>query len=245
MTRRILVISASLAALLLFLSLALTSCEAIFDTLIDEMSRAVESEFGSFDDVITTAEGDLTDEPVTTTEDDGETSPEEEPDTDPVTDKPVVTTEALTVTATPQTTKAVTTATTKAVTTSAKPANEIPTYVMPSENITDPIEREASKIIDGAISRAVAVVNVMKDDRHSNVSYHFVEDANGYTSSFNARQKKLYNDLISYARNFESFKIKSGDYGADVIEDVLTISKALMLNNPDIDSYFSASRSSY
>ena len=117
----------------------------------------------------------------------------------------------------------------------------IPEYVMPAETFADSLEKEAADIIDGAICRAIAVVSVYKDDRHSKISYAFDYDANGFVKALTANQKVLYGRLIEYAEGFERFEIKQSEYGGDLITDVLTVAKPLTLTRPDIDSYFSFS----
>ena len=116
---------------------------------------------------------------------------------------------------------------------------EIPEYVMPAETFPDKLEKEASEIIDAAICRAIAVVSVYKDDRHSNVSYAFDYDANGFVKALDKNQKALYERLIDYAENFKSFEYSQSEYSGDLITDVLTVAKPLELTRPDIDSYFS------
>ena len=120
-------------------------------------------------------------------------------------------------------------------------APEIPEYVMPAETFADPLEKEAAKLIDAAICRAIAVVSVYKDDRHSTVSYAFDYDANGFVKELSANQKLLYERLIEYADGFKKFEITQDEYGGDLISDALTVSKPLSLTRPDIDSYFTFS----
>ncbi|MBO4500785.1 MAG: hypothetical protein J5760_00985, partial [Clostridia bacterium] len=115
---------------------------------------------------------------------------------------------------------------------------EIPEYVMPAETFPDKLEKEASEIIDRAICRAIAVVSVYKDDRHSNVSYAFDYDANGFVKELNDDQESLYRAFIAYADEFKDFELLQSDYNGDLLSDVLTISKPLSLTRPDIDSYF-------
>ena len=118
-------------------------------------------------------------------------------------------------------------------------APDIPEYTLPAETFPDQLEREASEIIDRAICRAIAVVSVYKDDRHSDDSYAFDYDANGFVKELNDDQESLYRAFIAYAGKFKDFEITQSDYNGDLISDVLTISKPLSLTRPDIDSYFS------
>ena len=46
-------------------------------------------------------------------------------------------------------------------------------YTLPEENFSDPIESEASAVIDDAIERAIACTRVMKDDRHAHADQPF------------------------------------------------------------------------
>ncbi|MBO4860131.1 MAG: hypothetical protein J5530_01145 [Clostridia bacterium] len=116
---------------------------------------------------------------------------------------------------------------------------EIPAYTLPNETFPDELEKEASGIIDSAICRAIAVVSVYKDERHSYVSYAFDFDANGFVGGLTSRQKSLYATLIDYAESFTEFEYKQSEYGGDILTDVLTVAKPLTLTRPDIDSYFS------
>ena len=116
---------------------------------------------------------------------------------------------------------------------------EIPAYTLPNETFPDELEKEASGIIDSAICRAIAVVSVYKDERHSYVSYAFDFDANGFVGELTSRQKSLYATLIDYAESFTEFEYKQSEYCGDILTDVLTVAKPLTLTRPDIDSYFS------
>lgn len=120
-------------------------------------------------------------------------------------------------------------------------APEIPEYVMPAETFADSLEKEAADIIDGAICRAIAVVSVYKDERHSKASYAFDYDANGFVKELSNKQKALYERLIGYAESFKTFEYTQDEYGGDLITDALTVAKPLSLTRPDIDSYFTFS----
>jgi len=84
---------------------------------------------------------------------------------------------------------------------------EIPEYVMPPEDYADPLDREASEIIDGAICKAIAAVSVMKDDRHSKVTYPHEEDPHGYTARFSEDQRGLYDYIVEKGRALEAFHV--------------------------------------
>ncbi|MCR5458022.1 MAG: hypothetical protein K6F14_08090 [Clostridiales bacterium] len=86
---------------------------------------------------------------------------------------------------------------------------------LPSEQFSDSIEREASEIIDDAIAKAISYVNAMRDDRHSNVSFSFVEDANGYLAKLTPEQKDLYDRFVIAGKNFNHLSVT--DTGAEVI----------------------------
>ena len=114
---------------------------------------------------------------------------------------------------------------------------EIPEYVMPSEDYADPLDREASEIIDGAICKAIAAVSVMKDDRHSKVVYPYEEDPHGYTARFSEDQRGLYDYIVEKGRALEAFHVTKESYGRDPVMDYLTISGPIWQCNPDLDSY--------
>lgn len=116
---------------------------------------------------------------------------------------------------------------------------EMPEYKMPTEEFTDPLEKEASEIIDESICKAISYVIVLKDDRHSSVSFPYEEDPHGNTVEFTDNQRWLYDYLVDKGRNLEEFKISDKEYEGDLIKDYLTISGVLWECNPDLDSYCS------
>lgn len=119
-----------------------------------------------------------------------------------------------------------------------KTTPEIPVYTMPRETFKSEIEREASEVIDGAICQAIALVSVMKDDRHSTASYPFEEDANGYLDGLDSEQVGLFRDLVARAKKFEDFTITNKEYGGDVVVASLDLSRALSHCAPDVSAYF-------
>ncbi len=127
-----------------------------------------------------------------------------------------------------------------------KPADRIPysktpavyRYTLPKETFKDEIEKEASEIIDDSICKAIAALKVMKDDRHSDRTYPFDRDANGYIADLSNNERALYDKVVSYGRNFESFTIKADDYKGDLTNDYFGVFKALTQCNPDLASYF-------
>ena len=249
-TRIIAVIVLIVATLILVTTL--TSCDSIMEYLGDEMAKALES---GLDNLLTTPTAEPDDntptEPTKGPGDETFNTPTEEPEDDVTpTTKPTATpTQKPTATPTPKPTptptpKPTATPTPKPTATPApnvipfRSVPDFPTYKLPKETFTDPIEKEASEIIDGAIERAIATVNVVKDDRHSTKTYAYEYDANGYEKDFTNAQKNLLAELVRHAEKFESFTMKGSDYQGDLLVDALTVSKALMLNHPDIDAYF-------
>ena len=114
----------------------------------------------------------------------------------------------------------------------------IPDYKMPAENFADDLEKEAAGIIDGAIEKATAYVSVMKDDRHSTVSYPYEKDAGGEIAALSANQKKIYDLVTDAGRNWGTFKFTKNEFGEKYLEDALTVSTPMMIYDPDLVSYF-------
>lgn len=119
-----------------------------------------------------------------------------------------------------------------------KKVPEIPEYIMPAEDYTDPLEEEASAIIDDAIAKAIAAVNVMKDDRHSYVTYPYEEDANGYLDYLQGSCKELYDLVGEKTKKWEDFQIKDKDYEGSLIIDALTISTYMTYGEPVQHCFF-------
>jgi len=115
---------------------------------------------------------------------------------------------------------------------------EFPEYQMPAEEFTDPLEKEASEIIDEAICKAISYVSVLKDDRHSFVSFPYDEDPHDYTSDFTEKQRWLYDYLVEKGRNLEEYKISDDDFDGDLIQEYLNICGVIWQCNPDLDSYY-------
>ena len=212
----------ALTAVLLALILSLTSC----DMLLDALKEAYSSEPALFSFLESEPEEDVSDPTASSClpSDPADFTSEPAPDvtdTTPESDDPTPSEP------TPD----------DGIPFTSEPA--IPAYKLPEETFTDQIEKEASLIIDPAIEKAIGAILVMKDDRHSTKSYAFEEDANGYTGEFTEDQKRLYEQIVGYAENFEDFSISSDEHGGDALVDYLTVSKALMLNHPDIDGYLS------
>lgn len=115
---------------------------------------------------------------------------------------------------------------------------EIEEYRMPVEVFDDLLKEEAAALIDPAICKAIATVMVMKDDRHSMVTYPFIEDANGYMDSLSQEQRDLLQQIAKKAKAGESFQIKEKDYGKALITDTLTTSSTLRLCEPELSCCF-------
>lgn len=115
---------------------------------------------------------------------------------------------------------------------------EIEPCEMPSEHFADPIEKEASEIIDGAIAKAISYVNAMKDDRHGNVGFSFDEDANGYLSALTAEQKELYDRFVSAGKNCERLTVSEKEYGGDLKAAFFALYEPMTYSEPGIASYF-------
>ena len=109
---------------------------------------------------------------------------------------------------------------------------------LPSEDFTDDIEREASEIIDGAIASALACTKVMKDGRHSDISYPFDGEASGAFSELTDEEVKLLNNITAAASRYETFSIDAADFNGDLKKSYFNVSTALLAGaDPFVSSY--------
>ena len=222
--------------MLTVLILSLTSCDVLFDALKEAYSSEL-ALFSFFESEPEEDTSDLPTDPVLTFETAVLTTDPDEPTPtaqESETPYPTAPTPAES-TPTEQTPTEPTPG--EGIPFASEPA--IPAYKLPPESFADQIEKEASLIIDPAIEKAIGAMLVMKDGRHAGGSFAFVEDANGYTEEFTDKQMNIYAQIVGYAESFEDFTIKSSEHGGDALVDYLTVSKALMLNHPDIDGYLS------
>lgn len=140
-----------------------------------------------------------------------------------------------------------TTSTTSKTTTTTNKTNTIPydlppeivPYTLPKENFTDPLEKDASDIIDGAIAKAISYVNAMKDSRHSNITYKYDVDSDKYYSALDANEKALYNQIVAAAKAGKDFEITAEQYKGDLQEAFFDILQIIEVCEPGIASYFS------
>lgn len=122
---------------------------------------------------------------------------------------------------------------------------EIASYVLPAEQIGDPVEKEASEIIDEAIAKAISYVNAMKDERHSFESFSFDADANGYIAKLNKTEKQYYDILVAAANRCESIKITESEYPGDLKDFYFAVYEPMTYCEPAISSYFTIDVESY
>jgi len=116
---------------------------------------------------------------------------------------------------------------------------------LPSEQFADSIEREASKIIDDAIAKAISYVNAMRDDRHSNVSFSFDEDANGYLAKLTPEQKDLYDRFICAGKNFNHLSVTDKEYKGDLKKAYFALYEPMTYCEPSLASYFTLDATSH
>ncbi|MBR4984360.1 MAG: hypothetical protein IKY83_01295, partial [Proteobacteria bacterium] len=114
---------------------------------------------------------------------------------------------------------------------------KIPDYKLPEETFADDLEKEASEIIDHAIEKAIAYVSVMKDSRHSSVSYPYDEDAEGYISALDTEELEIFRDIVSAAKAGQPFSISESEYDGELMGAYFHISEALNFVTPDLSSY--------
>ena len=244
----------ALIALFAAFAMLLSSCGFVAD-LVSEL------ESGGFLDLLTKAEGD--DEtrvggkpernPVT-----GKTTDVSPSDTEPavidppVTEPPVIEPPAAATDAAtdaPETAKPA--ATDKPIETTAPvtdpPKENVPPFLktptlkkvsLPKETFTDPMEKKASEIIDGAIATALSCVTTMRDDRHSAVSYPYEFDVNGYTASMTEEEKRMLQTVVSAGRRGEPFTLSETEY-PNLTDSIFTLYNPLDYCYPDIASYLS------
>ncbi len=117
---------------------------------------------------------------------------------------------------------------------------DIGDYTMPSEDFADSLEREAAEIIDGAIAKALSYVEVMKDGRHSAVSYPFDENAGGYVTRFTDSELDFYRRIVASAKKIEPFNIADSEFpgGGDALKEFyFKAGTVLSYCEPGINSY--------
>ncbi|MBQ7172246.1 MAG: hypothetical protein IJR89_08235 [Clostridia bacterium] len=118
---------------------------------------------------------------------------------------------------------------------------EVGIYELPPEEFSDPIEKEASEIIDAAIAKAVAYVATMKDGRHSTVSFPFEEDAGGYIAALSDVEREYYRIIVEHAKKGEPFRITDTECpgGSDGLRKLFfNLPVPLSYCEPGISSYF-------
>ena len=116
-------------------------------------------------------------------------------------------------------------------------APELVPYTLPSETFSDPIEEEASKIIDGAICKAISCINAMKDDRHSSKTSAYEEDPNGFLSSLDAVTRNAYSSVCSKAEKLETFTIRKEDFQGDLKKGFFSLNEPMQFCNPFVNSF--------
>ena len=99
---------------------------------------------------------------------------------------------------------------------------------LPEETFADDVEKEASDIIDGAIAKAVAYVGVMKDDRHSSVSYSYDAEAGGAFSGLTDPERKLLDDFIKDSYEYKAFRVESDNFDGDLKKSFFHVTSALL-----------------
>ena len=114
---------------------------------------------------------------------------------------------------------------------------EIPEFVLPSEDYKDDIEREAAEIIDGAIEKAISYVSVMKDDRHSFISYRYDDDSDGYLSKLDENERDLFFSLTDAAQDFVPYKINADEYAGNLKDAYFDLFSARTYVSADVASY--------
>ncbi|MCR5457898.1 MAG: hypothetical protein K6F14_07465 [Clostridiales bacterium] len=124
-------------------------------------------------------------------------------------------------------------------------APELKPYSLPGETFTDPIEKEASDIIDASICKAISCLNAMKDNRHSFSVFNYEEDPNGFLSQLDNSTKNAFHSLSSKARNFENYSIKKEEYSGDLKEAFFSLSEPMMYCDPFVNSYMTITPKTY
>ncbi|MBS7262682.1 MAG: hypothetical protein KIG36_03625 [Eubacteriales bacterium] len=111
-------------------------------------------------------------------------------------------------------------------------------YTLPEENFSDPIESEASAVIDDAIERAIACTRVMKDDRHAHADQPFEEDPNGYLAKLSAPQRACYDRFIAAGKNGESLTLTAEEYDGDLKALYFALYEPMTYCEPGLASYY-------
>ncbi len=116
-------------------------------------------------------------------------------------------------------------------------APEIPKYELPAETFDDPLEKEASGVIDKAICSAIACTLAMKDDRHSSVSFPFEEDANGFLADLSKPERDAFEKIVAAGKTGKALTISEKEFGGDLKKAFFDFGKPLEFVRPDVSSY--------
>lgn len=84
---------------------------------------------------------------------------------------------------------------------------------LPVETISDPVEKEASDIIDNAIAAGIAYVNAMKDSRHSYKAYDFDVSATMATFTPTETEIEIHDIFINDAYAIKESTVTDKTYG--------------------------------
>ncbi len=115
---------------------------------------------------------------------------------------------------------------------------DIEEYVLQKDNTDDQIEKEAGEIIDESIAKAISYVNAMKDSRHSNISYDFDKNANGYLDKLSSEDLKYYNKFITAAKNGQKYTLNENEYSGELKKLFFALYEPMTYCEPGISSYF-------
>lgn len=118
-------------------------------------------------------------------------------------------------------------------------------HKLPEETFSDPLEEEAAGIIDGAISKALGCLDVMRDGRHSDTVFPFDDDANGYIGKLSESEKALCSSIIAAASEFSGVEINEKNYEGDLKSAYFAVQEQLTYGEPVIASYFIIDAKSY
>jgi len=122
---------------------------------------------------------------------------------------------------------------------------EIVAYELPEEQPEDPLEAEASAIIDEAIAKAISYVSAMKDDRHSAVCVPYEEDADGYFSNLDENGRRFYDLIVSSGKSGEHITVTEEEFSGDLREFYFAIYAPMTYYEPGLSSYFTVEPKTY
>ncbi len=108
---------------------------------------------------------------------------------------------------------------------------------LPGHRLTVDTEYEkAFSKIDPMINQAISVIDAARRDDLSSVTFGFEKKL--VYDILTAKDKALYDEVLSKVRNFEAFIYPADEYGYDVLDRVMIVCGAIARDWPELENYF-------